>query len=335
MSTSLSRLATFAWAVLAYNIGVILWGAYVRATGSGAGCGEHWPLCNGVVIPRDPSVATLIEYSHRITSGLALIAVVVLLIWVWRACAPGHPARRGAVWTVFFMLTEAAVGAGLVLFQLVADNASMARAMFMAVHLLNTFILVGWLTLTAWWLSGGREVSPGRHPGRGAAFAVATFGLLLVGVSGAVAALGNTLYPDGSLAEGLAADLSPTSHFLIRLRILHPTFAVLTSVALILGASRLAGVRSGDGPVGAGGDTARRLARAVAALAAIQLLAGAVNLILLAPVWMQLVHLLIADLLWIAFVLLGAAALAVPSTAAARSAMPATRAADARVSNAG
>jgi heme a synthase len=315
VSTSLSRLATFAWAVLAYNIGVILWGAYVRATGSGAGCGEHWPLCNGVVIPRDPSVATLIEFSHRITSGLALIAVVVLLIWVWRACAPGHPARRGAVWTVLFMLTEAAVGAGLVLFQLVADNASMARAMFMAVHLLNTFILVGWLTLTAWWLSGGRPVSLRLHSGRSAAFAVATFGLLLVGVSGAVAALGNTLYPDGSLAEGLAADLSPTSHFLIRLRILHPTFAVLTSVGLIFGASRLAGVRRGADPGGAGGDTARRFARVVAALAAIQLLAGAVNLILLAPVWMQLVHLLIADLLWIAFVLLGAAALSVPSAA--------------------
>ena len=126
----MDRFARYSWITLAYNIAVILWGAYVRATGSGAGCGEHWPLCNGVVIPRDPSVATLIEYSHRITSGFALIAVVVLLVWVWRACAPGHPARRGAVWTVVFMLTEAAVGAGLVLFQLVADNASMARAMF-------------------------------------------------------------------------------------------------------------------------------------------------------------------------------------------------------------
>jgi cytochrome c oxidase assembly protein subunit 15 len=324
VSTSLSRLATFAWAVLAYNIGVILWGAYVRATGSGAGCGEHWPLCNGVVIPRDPSVATLIEYSHRITSGFALIAVVVLLVWVWRACAPGHPARRGAVWTVFFMLTEAAVGAGLVLFQLVADNASMARAMFMAVHLLNTFILVGWLTLTAWWLSGGRPVSLRLHSGRSAAFAIATFGLLLVGVSGAVAALGNTLYPDGSLAEGLAADLSPTSHFLIRLRILHPTFAVLTSVGLIFGASRLA--------KGAG-DTAQRLARQVAALSGIQLLAGAVNLILLAPVWMQLVHLLIADLLWIAFILLGAAALALPSSASVRPAQRIGPAVAARVSS--
>lgn len=295
-----SRLAKGAWAVLAYNIGVILWGAYVRATGSGAGCGEHWPLCNGVVIPRDPSVATLIEFSHRITSGLALISVIVLLVLVWRACGSGHPARQGAVWTVVFMLTEAAVGAGLVLFQLVADNATMARAMFMAVHLLNTFVLIAWLTLTAWWLSGGAPVSLRGGRGRTIGLTAATVGLLLVGVSGAVAALGNTLYPDSSFAEGLAADLSPTSHVLIRLRILHPTFAVITGVGLILGASRIANNR---------GAVAAMLARAVAILAAAQLALGAINVILLAPVWMQLVHLLVADLLWIAFVLLGASVL--------------------------
>jgi heme A synthase len=183
------------------------------------------------------------------------------------------------------------------------------------VHLLNTFVLVGWLTLTAWWLSGGLPVSLAGRRGRAAAFGLATAGLLLVGVSGAVAALGNTLYPDGSLAEGLAADLSPTSHFLIRLRILHPTLAVLTGVGLLFGASRLAR---------GAGQTAASLARAVAWLSAIQLLAGAVNLALLAPVWMQLVHLLLADLLWIAFVLLGATVLAeVTQTPARRAAAPA------------
>lgn len=297
LSPRLSRLATFAWLTLAYNIGVILWGAYVRASGSGAGCGEHWPLCNGVVLPRDPSAATVIEFSHRLTSGLALIAVVALLIWVRRTCPPGHPARRGAAWTVFFMLTEAAVGAGLVLFQLVADNATMARAMFMAVHLLNTFVLLGWLTLTAWWLSGGEALSVRDRGGPAVALAAAASGLLLVGASGAVAALGNTLYPEASLAEGLAADLSATSHVLIRLRILHPAFAVLTAVGLLLGMPRLARHR---------GRAAVRLGRMVAVLAAVQLVLGAVNVILLAPVWMQMVHLLVADLLWIAFVLFGA-----------------------------
>ncbi len=286
--------------MLVYNVGVILWGAYVRASGSGAGCGEHWPLCNGVAIPRDPSTATLIEFSHRITSGLALVGVVVLLVWVWRACAPGHPARRGAAWTVFFMLTEAAVGAGLVLFQLVADNATMARAMFMAVHLLNTFVLLACLALTAWWLGGGAPLEPRGRLGAAVALLALSFGLLLTGSSGAVAALGDTLFPDGSLASALQADLSSTSHLLIRLRLLHPAFAVLVSGALMFGAARLA---RGRGP------ETMRLARTVAIVSGVQLALGALNVALLAPVWMQMVHLLVADVLWIAFVLLGASAL--------------------------
>ena len=305
---STRRAAWFAWLTLAYTLGVILWGAYVRASGSGAGCGDHWPLCNGVVIPREASVATLIEYSHRLTSGLALILVVVLLAWVWRTCAPGHPARLAAVFGVVFMLLEAAIGAGIVLFQYVADNESMARALWMAVHLANTFILIGWITLTAWWLSGGAPVSAGERRGTVWALAAAAIGLLLVGSSGAVAALGDTLFPDGSLAEALAADLSPTSHLLIRLRILHPTFAVLTAVGLIFGARRL---------TRQAGEPAVRFARIVAILSGVQLFLGVLNVVLLAPVWMQLVHLFVADLIWIAFVLMGAAALGTPRVARA------------------
>ena len=162
------KVARFAWAVLAYNVAVILWGAYVRATGSGAGCGAHWPLCNGEVVPRAASVATLIEFSHRATSGLALLAVAVLVVATFRTCRAGHPARAGAVMSGVLILTEAAVGAGLVLFQLVADNATMARAMFVAVHLLNTFLLLAALTLTAWWLTVGVPFAAGR---RGRAYA--------------------------------------------------------------------------------------------------------------------------------------------------------------------
>lgn len=296
--------ARFAWITLAYTLGVILWGAYVRASGSGAGCGDHWPLCNGAVIPRDASVATLIEYSHRLTSGLALIFVVALLVWVWRVCAAGHPARTGAVLGVLFMLLEAAIGAGIVLFQYVADNESMARALWMAVHLANTFILIGWITLTAWWLSGGDPVSAAGRGGMVLAVAAGAIGLLLVGSSGAVAALGDTLFPHGSLSEALAADLSPASHLMIRLRFLHPTFAVLTAAALMFGAPRLARTS---------GPEARRFAQVVAALSGLQLLLGALNVILLAPVWMQMVHLFVADALWIAFVLCGASMLADPA----------------------
>jgi heme A synthase len=292
---------------------VILWGAYVRASGSGAGCGAHWPLCNGEVIPRSPSVATLIEYSHRLTSGLALVAVVWLLAWTRRAVAATHPARTGAWLSLIFILTEAAVGAGLVLFELVADNATMARAMFMAAHLVNTFLLVAALTLTAWWLSGGSPVAPARRPGVAVAWAALAGGLLLSGMSGAVAALGDTLYPPASHAEGLAQTLSPTSHVLLRLRALHPVIAVTAGVLLMLIAPRLApGADAG----------AQRVGRATLLLAAVQMLGGLANVLLLAPVWMQIVHLLVADLLWIAFVLLGATALAERATADARRVNP-------------
>ena len=293
-------LARTAWLVLAYNLGVIAWGAYVRATGSGAGCGAHWPLCDGRIVPRSLGAATLIEYSHRLTSGLALVSVIVLLLWVRRACPSGHPARRGALMSLLFMLTEAAVGAGLVLFELVAENASIARALFMAVHLSNTFILVAWMTLTAWWLSGGQAVAPADRPGRAAAVAALLGCVILVGVSGSIAALGDTLFPSQTLAEALAADVSPTSHLLIRLRVLHPALAVATGALLVIAIPLL---------TRASGAQAQQLGRVVVGLVIAQLAAGAINVLLLAPVWMQLFHLLLADLLWIALVLVSATVL--------------------------
>ena len=306
-------LARFGWAVLAYNLAVISWGAYVRATGSGAGCGEHWPLCNGQVLPRSPGLATLIEFSHRLTSGVALLAVLALLVWTFRVCRRGHPARLGASLSLFFIVTEAAVGAGLVLFQLVADNQTMARAMFMAVHLLNTFFLLGSLTLTAWWLSyGARVTSRGRAPAL-AAVVAGCCGLLLTGASGSVAALGDTLFPSSTLTNAFSADLSASSHFLIRLRIFHPFLAATVAIGIAILAPRLA---RGRGVFGA------RAARATTALIALQVGLGLLNIVLLAPVWLQLVHLLIADAIWIGFVLLSADALAEapPSVAAAEAA---------------
>ena len=298
----MNRLARFAWIVVAYTLAVILWGAYVRATGSGAGCGQHWPLCNGEVVPRAPALETIIELTHRVTSGLALLAVVALVVVVWRGRPAGHPARRAAGWSLFFMLTEAGVGAGLVLFELVADNASLARALFMAVHLANTFLLLGAMTLAARWLHDGPAgFAIGGRGGRAGTIALLAGGVLLVSVSGAVAALGDTLFPASSLAHALEQDLSPASHVLLRLRVIHPTLAVIVTLALIVVAPR---VRTAD-------DDARGMApgNRVALLAGIQAAMGALNVLLLAPVWLQLVHLLLADLLWIAVVLLGAAAL--------------------------
>lgn len=296
------RYLWLAWGTLAYNLGVIAWGAYVRATGSGAGCGSHWPLCNGEVIPRSPTAETLIEFSHRVTSGLALLLVVVMVVWARRLFPKGHPARLGAWLSLGMMVLEALLGAGLVLFGLVADDDSVARAVVMGLHLVNTLVLLGALTLAAWWASGGRPFRVGGHAGMGLLFGIGVLGMLVLGVSGAITALGDTLFPASSLREGLAMDFSPTAHVLLRLRIFHPVIAVAVGVYLAFAAAMAALFR----PV----PTVKRLALALVALFALQIGLGFLNLYLLAPVWMQLVHLFVADLVWIALVLLCAAALA-------------------------
>lgn len=293
MSSAVSR---FAWGVLAYNLLVILWGAYVRASGSGAGCGAHWPMCNGEVIPRSPTAQTIIEFTHRATSGVALLAVFALLVWLFRAKPKGHPARRFAVWSTIFILLEAAIGAGLVLFELVAGDRSLARGYAMGAHLVNTFFLLGALCLTALHADPLERRRSDRFP------VLVTLGLvavILTGVTGGIAALGDTLFPAHSLAHALAQDLSAQSHLFLRLRISHPIVAVLSAAFLVYVATT-SYRRAGEGP------RAQRLSVLLGALVCAQVLLGLVNLALLAPVPLQLLHLLVADLIWIALVLLGA-----------------------------
>ncbi len=286
----MSRLARLAWITLAVNILVILWGAFVRASGSGAGCGAHWPLCNGEVVPRAAGLATMIEFTHRLTSGVALLLAALVCVRAFRDSSTTARTRRAAAVSMFFMLTEAGVGAGLVLFELVADNASMARALFMSVHLVNTFFLLASLTLTAYFASGGHPVSLRSRPALSGPLLVSLGLLMLTGVSGAIAALGDTLYPARSLAEALAQELSPTSHLLIRLRLLHPALAILSGVVLV-GAVRFTSKRLSD-------RLPARYAQALEGLVALQWFGGFVNVVLLAPVWMQIAHLLVADAVW-------------------------------------
>jgi heme A synthase len=299
------RFAKYLWFTLAFNLLVIVWGAYVRASGSGAGCGSHWPLCNGEVIPGSPTVKTVIEFSHRLSSGLALLLVVGALIWAFRACAPKHRLRRYAGAAVFFMLTEAAVGAGLVLFEMVAENKSIARALWMSAHLVNTFLLVGTLALIAWTATTGARLSIRGQGSINRVFAAAIVAALILGISGAVSALGATLFPVTSLAEGYKQDFSSTAHLFERLRIYHPLIAIGVSGFLILTAIFARARRPGDG--------VSKWSNALIALVLVQLGAGALNLLLHAPTWLQLVHLLLSDLVWIALVLLGCSAIRRPA----------------------
>jgi cytochrome c oxidase assembly protein subunit 15 len=300
----MTRLARFAWLVLAWTVAVILWGAFVRATGSGAGCGAHWPLCNGEVVPRAPALETMIEFTHRATSGVAILLMLVLVLWVFRERPKGHPARRAAGASLFFFVTEAAVGAGLVLLRLVGQNDSVGRAFWMAGHLANTFLLLACLTLTAHWCASEARLHPAAVKHLGWVFAASGIALVGVGKSGAVAALGDTLYPAQSILGGLAQDVAPAAHFLVQLRIAHPILALAGALLVAFTAGRVLQSTADRG--------ARRAAWAVSALSLLQLGAGLLNLALLAPVFMQVVHLLLADLLWIAFVLLAVRALSLP-----------------------
>jgi heme A synthase len=156
------------------------------------------------------------------TSSLAGLLVIVLLIWAFRAYPKGHPARLGATLSMLFILTEGLVGAGLVLFGWVAKDASLGRAISMAVHLINTFLLLGALSLTVWWTMGGSTQNFQQRGIITGGLFLGLAGVLVLGVSGALTALGDTLFPVSTLQEGLQQDFSPTAHFLIRLRLLHP-----------------------------------------------------------------------------------------------------------------
>ena len=290
--------SSLAWGGLVYNLAVILWGAWVRITGSGAGCGDHWPTCGGEIIPRSPGLETIIEFSHRLTSGLTLIFAIILLVLARRVFEKGHRARTAAWVTLIFILLEAALGALLVLKGLVADDTSSARAIVVALHLVNTLGLVGGGALMAWW-SVDRPRSSGTGV-RTASLWVLLIGLVMVGATGAITALGDTLFPvpvvEGSgLIATIVQDISMAQHILVRLRIVHPLLAVCVGLGILVWG--LAVERATQS--GALGYLANALVWSVA----LQLMLGVLNVILHAPGWMQLVHLLVADLVWVAAVL--------------------------------
>jgi heme a synthase len=308
------RFSRAAYVVLAYTVLVIVFGAWVRISGSGAGCGQHWPTCHGEVVHLPQTLETVIELTHRVTSGLCMLAAFALMVWGLTAFRRPHPVRWGVVLVMVFMVFEALLGAGLVLLELVGKNDSISRAAIMAIHLSNTCLLTGAMAFVAWFSAPSEGFSaPGEGSGRvrlrgaGLPAWLLVGGLVLVvwvSMTGAVTALGDTLYPvaaDGSVTEHLVADQSATAHFLQRMRVVHPILAVLVGLYLLWLAIALPGMPDHA--------RVRKLGNLVAGLTVAQLCAGVVNIMLSAPGWMQLVHLALATCLWIALVLLTLAAL--------------------------
>jgi len=296
------RLLTWlAWSALAYNVLVILWGAFVRISGAGAGCGAHWPLCNGVAVPVSPTLNTVIEFSHRLTSGVSGLLAVALLGLALLRSPKGHPVRTGAVLSLLLIIFEGLVGGVQVLLGLTATSTNPARGFVQGVHLANTFALLGALLLTAVWASGGPRLRL-RGQGRvGWLSAVAIVSMLLLGMAGAVTALGDLLFtPTGMTPlDTVRQDFSLSATLIQNLRVLHPTLALGVSAYLIWFAAQVAG-REGSGRA----LQPRRWKVALHALVGLQIVAGVLNVALKAPGWMQLLHLFLACLMWLAVVML-------------------------------
>lgn len=293
----MNRFVKLAWLTVGATVFVILWGALVRATGSGAGCGNHWPSCNGEVLPLSGSSETLIELTHRLTSAALGFLVLYLFLRARRHYQPGSMVRKGTGASLILVVSEALIGAGLVLYEQTADADGLSRAFWNSGHLANTFLLLGAVTLTAWW--AGVPTTPSRPATPRDRWLIAvTFGSMLVlGISGAIAALGDTLFPVDSFVDGLERELSATAHIFERLRVFHPLIAIVVGLWALRVASRLARERSGWVP---------RLSGWLTALVLIQFGLGLINVLLAAPVWMQLVHLLAADAVWMTFVVIAA-----------------------------
>ena len=314
VSPSRQRLfSVVAWSTLAFNVLVILGGTIVRATGSGDGCGESWPKCGDQFIPPNPTVETLIEFSHRASSflaGIGVAAVFFLALWIF---PKRHIVRRAATWSGVFLVLEALLGAALVLYGWVDDDVSLGRSIVVPLHLANTFLLLGALTLTAWWGSGQQLPRRGIRTPSGRWLIVGAVVLVVIGATGALNALADTVFPADSVAGDLAEKFGPTAPLLSRLRIVHPLISVV-------GGMLVAWIATGQSRRGS--EQTRRMASAVTLIVLSQMFIGIANIFFLTPLALQVIHLVVADVLWIAYVVFGASLMGDPIREPAHETVP-------------
>ncbi len=302
MTKSQQKFKSWSLFLLFYTLVVILWGAWVRISHSGDGCGDSWPLCQGQVIPEAESYKTWIEFGHRLKSGLFGFVVLGLFLWARKIYPEKQSAvRKWALLTLLFTISEALLGAKLVLFGLVTDNDSPARALVMSLHMINSLALVASISMM-WDTSHGQimtwkkreEFIPAHFSLKKIVWGFA-FTFLLIATSGALAALSSTLFPSESLLQGLQEDLSREAHYLVRLRGLHPLFGLLLGGAVAALAFAV-GKSTSD-------KILKSRSQKLFVLTSSGILFGMMTLILLYPTWMKLTHLLLAHGIWIHLIL--------------------------------
>lgn len=281
----------FSWFLVGYNVLVILWGAVVRSTGSGAGCGNHWPLCNGEVIPTAPHITTVIEFSHRMSSMLDGFLVIFLVFLAYRLYGKGSSIFRWAAAALVVIVIEGMLGRLLVVQDWVADNVSIIRAVVVAIHLVNTYILLFTLTVTAWKANLPHEVRPRNDKRANTLIGIGLISAILFSAMGAVTALGDTLFPAEALFSGVPHGLEGAGRFLVQLRVIHPIMAILTSSYLFLVVRHLLNREMGS-------RTDKR-GKWLLTVIGVQVMAGGFTVLTLAPIFMQILHLLLADVFWI------------------------------------
>lgn len=291
-SPSPRLLASLAWCTVVLTVLVVVWGAWVRISGSGAGCGDHWPLCNGEFVPSSGHTKTWTEYAHRISTGIYGFLVAAQLILALRAFSRGHFARRWSWLVLIFTITEALIGAKLVIFGLVDQSLALARLVVMPLHLLNTSLLLFSAVMAALAISNPDRIAR-TFPIKVRQWISVAIGVgLLMLATGALASLGSHLNPSESIIEGFAKDFDSNAHPAVRLRLLHPILGLLLPLLLVTSMVKLRNVNPDV--------DAHRSYAGVAWTALGTVFIGASTLILLAPVPLKLLHLAAANGLVIA-----------------------------------
>ncbi|MEZ5305964.1 MAG: COX15/CtaA family protein [Pyrinomonadaceae bacterium] len=291
------KYAKLVWFSLVFNVIVVVWGVFLRASKSGDGCGKFWLTCQGEVIPSAPEFKTVIEFSHRLMSGLDFFLMLAVFLIAVLYFKKDRQIIAFASLAFLLIITEAAIGAGLVLTGNVATTHTDSRPLWAVGHLINTFLLLGSISVLGALLSSGKRFA-GKASARVRLFAfVGTLLLLFVGVTGAVAALTNMLYPSDSVIEALLRDFDPASAFILRIRILHPIGAVITAVFVGFLAGWFKSAHEGSKEIGFWSGI-------VTLSLVLQVILGGTTILLGAPIVLQLAHLILADAVWIGWIML-------------------------------